>query len=76
MDRVNNAYRQLCAAVLNKAISDRKEALKRLQKNSDDEKGKELLRDCDSFFSGEWCALMLSFLDIGREVFMEAVYGC
>ena len=76
MDRVNNGYRQLCAAVLNKAISDRKEALVKLKKNSDDEKGKELLKDCDSFFSGEWCALMLSFLDIGREVFMEAVYGC
>ena len=76
MDRVNNAYRQLCAAVLNKAISDRKEALVKLKKNPDDEKGKELLRDCDSFFSGRRCEFMLDFLDIDREKFKEAVYGC
>ncbi len=76
MDRVNDAYRQLCAAVLNKAISDRKEALIKLQKNSDDEKGKELLKDCDSFFRGKRCELMLAFLDIDREAFREAVYGC
>lgn len=76
MDRVHDAYRQLCAAVINKAISDRKDALVKLKKNSDDEKGKELLKDCDSFFKGKRCELMLDFLDIKREAFREAVYGC
>ena len=76
MDRVHDAYRQLCAAVINKAISDRKDALVKLKADSEDAKGKELLKDCDSFFKGKWCELMLDFLDINREAFREAVYGC
>ena len=71
----NYAYRQLCATVLNKAISDRREAIHKLSTNPENEKGKELLWDCDSFFRGEWCSLMLTFLDIEREKFMEVVYG-
>lgn len=76
MDRVNDGYRQLCAAVLNKAISDRKEAMMKLKKNPDDEKGKELLKDCDAFFKEQTCELMLDYLDIDKEAFMEVVYGC
>jgi len=75
MDRVNDAYRQLVSSVLNLAISDRKDAIRKLGVNPENEKARELLVDCDTFFASRECALMLDFLDINREKFMEVVYG-
>lgn len=76
MDRVNDGYRQLVSSVLNLAISDRKDAIRKLEVNPENEKARELLEDCDTFFASEECALMLEFLDISKERFMEVVYGC
>lgn len=75
MDRVNDGYRQLVSSVLNLAISDRKDAIRKLEVNPENEKARELLVDCDTFFASEECALMLDFLEISRETFREAVYG-
>ncbi len=75
MDRVNDAYRQLVSSVLNLAIADRKDAIRKLGVNPENEKARELLVDCDTFFASGECALMLDFLDINREKFMEVVYG-
>jgi len=75
MDRVNDGYRQLVSSVLNLAISDRKDAIRKLEVNPENEKAMELLEDCDAFFASEECALMLEFLDIRKERFMEVAYG-
>ncbi len=75
MDRINDGYRQLASSVLNLAIEDRKKALRKLEIDSEDKKAEETLKDCDSFFSSKRCALLLDFLNIERETFLEAVYG-
>lgn len=75
MDMVNDGYRQLASSVINVAMSDRKDALMKLEKNPKDKKAKILLDDCDVFFKSEWCALLLAYLDIERDKLLEAVYG-
>jgi len=75
MDMIDDGYRQLASSVINTAMSDRKAAVLKLEKNPDDKKAKILLDDCDVFFRSEWCALLLAFLDIERDKLLEVVYG-
>ena len=76
MSKIDKAYRQLASSVLNTALSDKKEAIKKLEINNENENAKKALIDCCSFFKSKWCALLLEFLDIDREKFMEVAHGC
>ncbi len=68
-------WRNLAAAIINMAVEDRKKALKKLEKNPEDEASKNMVKDCEMFFSSAWCAFLLDYLDIRRTAFLEAVYG-
>lgn len=75
MDMIDDGYRQLASSVINTAMSDRKTALLKLEKNPEDKNAKILLDECDVFFRSKWCELLLAFLDIERDKLLEVVYG-
>ncbi len=72
---MNNNWRNLAAAIINTAMTDREKALARLEMNPENKDAESMLKDCDRFLSSSWCALLLDFLNIERETFLEAVYG-
>ena len=76
MNTVNDGYRQLAAAVINLAIKDREDAMRRIELDPKNKQAKELLMDCDEFFDSEWFEELLdvSGLEINIEEVKKRIY--
>lgn len=72
---MNDNWRNLAAAIINTAMTDKEKACKDLLLNPENVYAKRMLRDCNKFFSSDWCSLLLDFLDIDKEKFREVVNG-
>ncbi len=72
---MNDNWRNLAAAIINTAMTDKEKARRDLSLNPENVYAKRMLRDCNKFFSSNWCALLLDYLDIDKEKFLEVVNG-
>lgn len=68
-------WRNLAAAILNTAISDKEKACRNLFLDPENADSQRMLKDCERFFASDWCSLLLDFLDIDRDKFLEVVNG-
>lgn len=68
-------WRNLAAAILNTAISDKEKACRNLFLDPENADSQRMLKDCERFFASDWCSLLLDFLDIDRDNFLEVVNG-
>lgn len=68
-------WRNLAAAILNMAIADKEKACRNLFLDPENADAQRMWKDCERFFASDWCSLLLDFLDIDRDKFMEVVNG-
>ena len=62
--KIEDCWASFAAAVIDKAIQDRKEAKAKLQKNPDNDEAKETIRETSKFFSSLWCEELLAMSNV------------
>lgn len=72
---MNDNWRNLAAAIINTAMTDKEKACKDLSLNPENVYAQSMLEDCERFFASDWCSHLLDFLDIDRDKFLEVVNG-
>lgn len=72
--RPMDCWRALAAAVMDRALKDRKDALERLGTNSGDRVASRMLEDVEHFLSSEWAEALVWFSpDTEREAYRREV---
>ena len=62
--KIEDCWVSFAAAVIDRAIQDRKEAQDKLLINPDNDKAKETIRETGKFFSSLWCEELLEMSNV------------
>lgn len=62
--KIEDCWVSFAAAVIDRAVQDRKEAQDKLLINSDNDKAKETIRETGKFFSSLWCEELLEMSNV------------
>lgn len=62
--KIEDCWVSFAAAVIDRAVQDRKEAQDKLLINPDNDKAKEIIRETGKFFSSLWCEELLEMSNV------------
>lgn len=62
--KIEDCWVSFVAAVIDRAVQDRKEAQDKLLINPDNDKAKETIRETGKFFSSLWCEELLEMSNV------------